>query len=92
MILLVLFDTNLDRLVALKFFSPTHQLDQIKKDRFIQEAKAASSLDHENICTVHEIDKTKDGQMFICMAYYEGETLATKIKRRPLKCRAKPGT
>jgi serine/threonine-protein kinase len=77
-------DTRLDRFVALKFLPPHIGANEEEKQRFIQEAKAASALDHPNICTIHEIDKTGDGQMFICMAYYEGETLKDKIERDPL--------
>ena len=76
-------DTRLKRLVALKFLLPglTHDDD---RDRFIQEAQAASALDHTNIAVVHEIDKTEDGRLFIVMAFYEGETLKKKIARGPL--------
>ena len=56
------------------------QADEEKK-RFIHEAKAASALDHPNICTIHEVDETKDGQMFIVMACYDGESLKAKIER-----------
>mgnify|MGYP001568945213 CR=1 FL=1 len=77
-------DTKLDRTVALKFLprhlSPTDE----EKARFIHEAKAASSLDHPNICTIYEIDETLDGQLFIAMAYYEGATLDKKIVPSPL--------
>jgi serine/threonine-protein kinase len=48
------------------------------------EAKTASALDHPNICTIYEIDETPEGQMFIAMAYYEGETLREEISRRLL--------
>ena len=41
--------------------------------KFVQEAVAASALDHPNICTIYEIGDTEDGQLFIAMAYYEGE-------------------
>lgn len=63
-------DTKLDRFVALKFL-PLHlrQAEEEKK-RFIHEAKAASALDHPNICSIYEIDETVDGQMFIAMACY----------------------
>lgn len=64
-------DTKLNRIVALKFLPPELTRDEDAKKRFIQEAQAASSLDHNNICVVHEIDETEDGQMFICMNYYE---------------------
>ncbi len=78
-------DTKLDRFVALKFILPHLAGDEEDKKRFIQEAKAVSALDHNNICTIHEIDETKDGQLFIAMAYYDGETLKKKIERGPLK-------
>ncbi len=55
------------------------------KQRFIHEAQAASSLQHHNICTIHDIDETEDGQLFICMDCYEGETLKQKIERGPLE-------
>jgi serine/threonine protein kinase len=78
-------DTKLDRFVALKFLPPHIGADDNEKKRFIHEAKAASALQHNNICTIHEIGETDDGQMFICMDYYEGETLKKKIERGPLK-------
>ena len=77
-------DTRLKRTVALKFLPPAFSLDPDAKARFKHEAEAASALDHPNICTVHDIDETTDGQIFICMAYYEGETLKKKIERGPL--------
>lgn len=78
-------DTRLKRTVALKFLPPELTRDREAKDRFIQEAQAASALDHENICTIHEIAETEDGQTFICMAYYQGGTLKDKIKKGPLE-------
>jgi eukaryotic-like serine/threonine-protein kinase len=74
-------DTKLHRIVALKFLPPELTRDEEAKQRFIQEAQSASSLDHINICVVHEIDQTEDGQLFICMNYYEGETLKNKIEK-----------
>ena len=71
-------DTKLDRLVALKFLPSHISADEEEKQRFIHEAKTASALDHPNICTIHEIDETEDGQIFIVMAYYEGTTLKKK--------------
>ena len=78
-------DLKLGRSVALKFLPPELTLDPEAKDRFIQEAKAASALQHNNICTVHDIDQTTDGRMFIVMDCYEGETLKQKIENGPLK-------
>ena len=77
-------DLRLERFVALKFLPPHIRPDQEEKVRFIREAKAASALDHPNVGTIHEIAETDDGQMFIVMAHYEGETLKEKIERGPL--------
>jgi TolB-like protein/Tfp pilus assembly protein PilF len=77
-------DTKLDRLVALKFLAQHLTADERDKERFLNEAKAASALDHPNICTVYEIGEAVDGQLFIAMAYYEGETLKKRIERGPL--------
>ncbi len=77
-------DTRLKRTVALKFLPPELYLDDDSKTRFVHEAQAASALDHPNICTIYEIGETPDGQIFICMAYYDGETLKKKNARGPL--------
>jgi serine/threonine protein kinase/tetratricopeptide (TPR) repeat protein len=77
-------DTKLKRLVALKFLPPELTRDAEAKERFIHEAQAASALDHPNVCTVFEIGETDDGQMYMAMAYYEGETLKKKIEHAPL--------
>jgi non-specific serine/threonine protein kinase len=77
-------DIKLKRLVALKFLPPDLTRDDEAKERFVHEAQAASALDHPNICTIYEIDETEDGQLFIAMAYYKGETLKKKIDRGPL--------
>ena len=74
-------DTKLLRPVALKFLSPELTRDHDAKKRFIREARAASGLDHPNIAVVHDVDETADGRSFICMAYYEGQTLATKLSK-----------
>jgi serine/threonine protein kinase/Tfp pilus assembly protein PilF len=72
-------DLKLNRIVALKFLSLELTYDSAAVNRFINEAQTASALDHANICTIHEIDETPDGQLFICMAYYEGETLRKQV-------------
>ncbi len=81
-------DVTLDRIVALKFLPPTLSPSADEKTRFILEAKAASSLDHPNICTVHEIGETADGRLFIAMSNYEGQSLSEKIKEGPVKISA----
>ncbi len=77
-------DLKLDRFVALKFLPHEISTEEEYKQRFSHEAKAASTLDHNNICTIHEIDETADGQLFIAMAYYPGETVKKKIQHGPL--------
>lgn len=78
-------DTKLDRDVALKFLPLELTKDRDSRERFIHEAKAASALDHTNICTIHEVGETENGQLYIAMACYDGETLKDKIERSPLK-------
>jgi serine/threonine protein kinase/tetratricopeptide (TPR) repeat protein len=78
-------DTNLDRIVALKFLPVEMTRDKDMKTRFIHEAKAASALDHNNICAIHEIDETEEGQLFISMGYYEGNTIEEKVRQNPLE-------
>ncbi|MGA9293472.1 MAG: protein kinase [Ignavibacteriaceae bacterium] len=77
-------DMKLDRFVALKFLTPHLNQGEEEKKRFIHEAKAISALEHQNICSIFEINETDDGQMFIVMAYYNGESLKDRIKRGPL--------
>jgi serine/threonine protein kinase/Flp pilus assembly protein TadD len=68
-------DTKLHRTVALKFLPQEFTRDDSAKKRFINEARAASSLQHNNVCNIHDIDETEDGQIFICMDCYDGKTL-----------------
>jgi serine/threonine protein kinase/Flp pilus assembly protein TadD len=77
-------DFKLDRLVAIKFLPRQFSFNEEEKKRFIQEAKSAASLDHSNICAIYEVDETLEGQMFMVMAYYDGETLKDKIASAPL--------
>lgn len=76
-------DLHLDRFVAVKFLSASWSRDADSKRRFIREAKAASALDHPNVCPVYDVDEFED-RLYIVMAYCEGETLAEKIERCPL--------
>ena len=77
-------DTRLERTVALKLLPTLLTRDATAKARFIQEAKAASGLDHPNICTIYDIGEADDGQLYLAMAHYGGGTLREKIERGPL--------
>jgi serine/threonine protein kinase len=77
-------DLNLDRPVVLKFLRPDLLPDESMKNRFLREVKITSGLDHPNICSCHGLDHTDQGQLFICMAYYEGESLKQILQRGPL--------
>jgi eukaryotic-like serine/threonine-protein kinase len=77
-------DLVLHRLVALKSLTPAMLADPTQKHSLLLEARAASVLDHPNICSIHHIEELPDGQIILVMGYYEGETLADKIDRAPL--------
>ncbi len=77
-------DTRLDRKVALKLLPLAVSSVPDAKERFVREARAASALDHPNICTIYDIGETEGGRMFIVMAYYEGETLERRMSQGPL--------
>jgi len=77
-------DTKLKRTVALKFLPPELTRDAEAKKRFIREARAASALDHPNICTIYEINES-EGQTFIAMAFIEGHSLREELKSGPLE-------
>jgi eukaryotic-like serine/threonine-protein kinase len=76
-------DERLHRKVALKFLPPAVAQDPHARARLMREAQAAGALDHPNIATVYEVGEW-NGQLFIAMPYYEGETLRQRIERGPL--------
>src|SRR5271163_4178144 len=77
-------DVKPERTVALKFL-PEHVVSTSEdKERFLREARTASSLDHPNIGVIHGLEETADGHSFIVMAYYAGETLVRKMRRGPI--------
>lgn len=80
-------DTRLDRMVALKVLPGDTSSNEDRMRRFAQEAKAASSLSHPNVCVIYEVGETEGGQPFIAMEYIEGQTLDSKINGRPLSAR-----
>jgi serine/threonine protein kinase/tetratricopeptide (TPR) repeat protein len=74
-------DLKLERSVALKFLPLEVDSSTKEKEQFLKEARTASSLDHPNIGVIHGVEETSDGRSFIVMAFYEGESLAQKIRK-----------
>jgi tetratricopeptide (TPR) repeat protein len=76
-------DTRLGRRVAVKLLPTEYSRDRRAKERFLREARAASAVDHPNLCTVHDVGES-EGRLYIVLALYEGETLRERISRGPL--------
>ena len=77
-------DTKLDRKVAIKVLQPDSLTEELPKKRLLREAQAAAKLDHPNICAIYDVNEA-DSLTFIVMQYIEGETLAEKMDRKPLR-------
>ena len=77
-------DIRLERNVALKFLPSDLNSNPRDKERFLSEARTASSLDHPNVGVIHGIEETDDGHTFIVMAFYDGESMAERIRKGPL--------
>ena len=77
-------DVKLGRLVALKVLPQGLSADPTAKARLMQEARAASFLDHPHICTIYDIEELPTGELVLSMAYCQGEPLSTRIERGPM--------
>ena len=78
-------DTNLNRTIAIKVLPPDVTADPHRVARFEQEARAASALNHPNVCTIHGLGRMEDGRRFIAMEYVDGQTLRERLTRGSLK-------
>jgi len=77
-------DQRLGRQVALKVLNAEDLNSEDRRLRFLREAKTAASIRHQNVATIYEVDENDEGQPFIVMEYCEGETLAQRLRRRPV--------
>jgi len=78
-------DENLDRKIALKLISRDFAADPHRVNRFEQEARAASALNHPNVCVIHDVCKTETGRHFIAMEFIQGITLRDQLRRGTFK-------
>jgi len=77
-------DTRLDRYIALKCLPPHLTVDNKNRERFLNEARAVSRLDHPNICTLYDIGETENKELYIAMPFYDGYTLDKQIENGPI--------
>ena len=77
-------DLRLGRFVALKFLPQAVIRESDEKRRFFSEARAASALDHPNVCTIYDVEDLPDGRVFLAMAFCDGETLKQRLGRGPI--------
>ncbi len=80
-------DSKLDRMIAMKFLPPQISVGDAERTRFLQEAKAAATLNHPNVCTIYDIREER-GQQFILMEYVDGETLHQPGPPSPQVCQS----
>lgn len=78
-------DTRLERKAAIKFLPTEMAADPERRKRFLNEARAASALNHPHVCTVYEVGETDDGLPFIAMEFVEGQPLDALVKQGPLE-------
>src|SRR5258708_1324707 len=78
-------DTRLERKAAIKFLPAEMAADAERRQRFLNEARAASALNHPHVCTVYDVGETPDGLPFIAMEFVEGQSLDVVLKHGPLE-------
>ena len=78
------FDSQLERTVALKFLRTNLTENASAKERLLIEARSAAQLDHPNICTIFEVGETPEGDLYLAMPFYEGQTLREVLEAGPL--------
>src|ERR1043166_4948177 len=78
-------DTRLERKAAIKFLPLEVVADPERRQRFLNEARAASALNHPHVCVVYDVGETEDGLPFIAMEFVEGQSLEELVKQGPLE-------
>ncbi len=78
-------DERLKRKVAVKVLQPARSGHENARERFLREARAASAIDHPNLCTIYAVEEAPDGALLLVMAYYQGSTLAEVLQAGPVE-------